>query len=260
MSTAYWISHSSSNGTIWRRPLGIAETAFYWDGILGGSTDAMQHNEVDVENSHLDVMSPENIRQAWLAVKRRCPLLAAQIIRKEDNELFFEVTEERVLSISEGELTIGHINFQEEISTFNESFMGPRQLTPKQNVKVIVKSSPKSSHHWGTNHSRYHIWLMDSHSICDGTANLGLFAAFMTMLTTPSQRLTKESIGGRLSRTPDAETLHLNPAHSIARIRWRRAIAYALLEAREGHFKVCTRIVSNIVFTSFKPVGWSYVP
>jgi hypothetical protein len=243
---AYWTSLSTPKGTVWRRPLGAAESAFYWDTVLAGSTDIMHHDQIDVAAPHLEVMNIENIRQAWLAVKRKYPLLAARIIRKEDRgtddaELYFEVAEDRVLSIPDGELTIGHIDSLDDIPAFTEHVLnGPRQLLPDQNVKIIIKSFQEPSQdqieigYW----TRYHVWLLCAHTISDGGANMSLFSTLMIMMTTPSQRISKGSIGQCLSRAANAETLHFSPKHSLARLRWRKAIAYAIMQVREAHIKV----------------------
>jgi len=79
-----WISSSSPRGPVWRRPLGIGEASFYWDTVLNGSFDAMQHEEVELDEAHLDVMNVDNIKNAWLAVKRRHPLIATRILRLDD--------------------------------------------------------------------------------------------------------------------------------------------------------------------------------
>jgi len=56
-------------------------------------------------------------------------------------------------------------------------------------------------------------------------------------LTTPSQRITTASIAKRLAMVPDGEVLHYKPTDSVARRRWRKAMAFALLHVREAQIK-----------------------
>jgi hypothetical protein len=238
---AHWTPSYRNGSSVWRRSLGSGEASFYWDGVLDGTFDAMQYELIEVANSHLDVLYPENINRAWLAVKRRFPLLATRTVREDDDRVYFEVSENSIYSIADGELDIGRLSSLDEISAYNETFLsGPRQLSSEQNVKVVIRFEPEhqGSHHSNRGWTRFHIWLLASHSISDGAANMSLFTNFMIMLTTPSQRITEASIGERLAMVPDGETLHHSPSHSVARRRWRKAIASALLIVREAHIKV----------------------
>jgi hypothetical protein len=238
---ASWASHSALSGLVWQRPLGISEQAFYWESTMNGAADVAQHNQIDVAAPHSWVMDPDNIRRAWLSTKRRFPLLAAKIVRKEGDKICFEVPERRVKSLSIGELEIGVLSTSDDIALLTENFLnGPRELSDDLLVKVKVMSLPKRGMHRKNDYwSRYHIWIITAHPITDGAANMSLFTTFMDMLAAPSARLTRDSIGERLSMVPDGETLHDSPDHSIAKKRWRRAIAWAILTNQEARIKVC---------------------
>lgn len=238
---AHWTCSTTRDGLVWRRPLGYGEASLFWDSVQEGATDALQYEQVDVGNIHLDVMDPRNIETAWLAVKRRFPLVAVQTIRDEDDQIYFQVHEERIKVIAEGELSIGQLNSRDEASAFNQAFLtGPRLLTFDQNVKVVIKSDPTGTHQRNNGWTRYHVWLLAAHTISDGAANMSLFTTFMSMITTPSERITKETIGERLSKVLDSGSVHHPPSRSLAQRRWRKAIAFALLHVREAHIKVST--------------------
>jgi len=164
-----WTSSASPQGRVWRRPLGIGEASFFWDSVIDGAFDAVQYEEVDLDSSRLDVMSPDNIERTWLAVKRRFPLISARIIRSDDDQVHFEVSEERVRNIVEGELVTESLTSREEIIAFHERFLsGPRLLTSR------IKGNKPISHlaHYRTHRIRWrsqHEPLYDIHDHVDNT-------------------------------------------------------------------------------------------
>jgi acylphosphatase len=209
---------------------------------MNGSSDVAQHNQIDVASPHSWVMDPANIRRAWLSTKRRFPLLAAKLVRKSNDDVFFEVAEGRVQNLIDGELEIGTLSSDDEVAQLTETFLnGPRELAFDMQAKVKVMALPKrGSHRKNDYYTRFHIWLITSHPVADGAANMSLFTTFMTMLTCPSQRITRQSIGARLSMVPDGETLHPDPPKSVARKRWRMAIAWAVMKTKEAKVQVST--------------------
>jgi len=169
-------------GIVWNRPLGVSEQAYYWESTMAGSSDVAQHNQIDVASPHLWVMDPVNIKRAWLSTKRRFPLLAAEIVREVDDELSFEVAEDRVRSILDGELEIGTLSSSDEIAPVTENFLnGPRELAFNMMAKVKILALPKRGHRKNDYYIRFHVWLITAHPISDGAANMSLFTTFMTM-------------------------------------------------------------------------------
>lgn len=232
---AHWSCSKEGDRNIWRRSLGSGESSFYWYSVQEGALDAVQYEELEVLETHSITMSRQNIEHAWLAVKKRYPLLAARTVRKTDEELLFEVDEQRIKTITEGELIVGELSSNEEVEFFKETFLcGPRLLADEINVKVIIKGGPRRRPGWIS----YHLWLIAAHTISDGAANMSLFTTFAEMLTCPSSRVTKESVGERLAKVPDGGTLHHPHGRSLAHRRWKRVIAFVLLEVRESHIKV----------------------
>ncbi|KAF8839252.1 hypothetical protein BDN67DRAFT_1070165 [Paxillus ammoniavirescens] len=54
------------------------------------------------------VCSCDNVRRAWLPVKRRFPLPAAEV-QEGDSSLYLVLREENVASLREGDVTIGTV-------------------------------------------------------------------------------------------------------------------------------------------------------
>jgi hypothetical protein len=239
--SAQWTSSTSTGGQlVWRRPLGIAEESFYWDGVLSGSFDILQHFELKLDRSHLHVMEPKNIRQAWLDVKRHFPMVAVNIVREDDDKVYFEIAEERIHFIGDGELDIiGSIRSKEEASAINKQILsGPRQLRTDMNVKLIIRSEVDKPEQPKGAPAHFHFFLLTSHAISDSGANPSLFTKFTSILSTPSRRIPRASIEERLAMVPDGETIHHRQTDSIARRRWRKAIGSVLYQARVARTKV----------------------
>jgi hypothetical protein len=242
MSDRWTSSVDPAGPLVWKRPMGIGESCFYWDTVLNGTFDILFHFQLELDRSRLDVMEPENVRNAWLALKRHFPMVAANFVREIDSdEVHFEIAEERIHSIGPDELDIvGSISSKDEAFAIVENFLsGTRQLRSDMNVKLVIRSESKDETQQSRSApARFHFFMFISHAISDSGANASLFTTFTSMLTTPSLRIPRASIGERLAMVPDGETISHNPTHSIARRRWRKAIASVLLQTKFSKTKV----------------------
>jgi hypothetical protein len=244
MSDRWTSSVNPAGNLVWRRPMGIGETSFYWDSVLNGTLDIIFHYQLELDRPHLDVMEPGNIRNAWMALKRHFPMVAANFVRGKDvdDEVYFEIPEEKIHSIGPDELdVVGSISSKDEASAIIKHFIeGPRQLRSDMIAKLIIRSENSKDE---TEESRsapvhFHFFMLMAHAISDSGASASLFMTFTSMLTTPSQRIPRASIEERLAMVPDGETIARNPAHSIARRRWRKAITSVILQAKVSKTKV----------------------
>jgi hypothetical protein len=233
--SAHWTTSTRPGGQlVWRRRLGNGEEALYWDSVISGSFDILQHFELKLDRSHLDVMEPDNIRKAWLAVKRHFPMIAATFVREEDDEVYFEISEERIHSIGERELDIvGSVDSKEEASAIaGQVLSGPRQLRSDVNVRLVIRSENGKASQSKREPARFHFFFLASHALSDGFAQASLFTTFTSMLTTPSRRIPRACIEERLAMVPNGETIPHKSTSSVARRRWRKAIASVLLQTR----------------------------
>jgi hypothetical protein len=75
---------------VFSRPLGLTEIGFVWDGRFNGTADCVQYLQLRLLNKHDESMfSDANIIRSWLSLKRRYPMLSAQIRSHDGTEKFF---------------------------------------------------------------------------------------------------------------------------------------------------------------------------
>ena len=223
----------------WVRECGPSEAVCYWDGLFSGASDAAQHIQVDVAVPHLDLMEKDNVIRAWLAVKRRYPLLAARTVLDADDRVHFHVHESRTETLMDGEVEFGVFGSEAQIEEKIEYYLnGPRKLTGDLLGNIEVFSLQRGPH-WSQSYwQRYHVFINTSHCVADGNANVNLVGTFFAMLTSLAQSKTSQSIEQRLNMVPSSESLCASPQTSLAKQRWQKAIASVLIKVWEGRAKV----------------------
>ena len=94
----------------WRRPLGITETLYYWNGVWNGTADTVMHAHLRITSPRdVDIYGSDNVRRAWSSVKRRFPLIAAEV-HEEDSGLHFVIREKNVTSLGDEDVTMGTVS------------------------------------------------------------------------------------------------------------------------------------------------------
>ncbi|KAG1879886.1 hypothetical protein F4604DRAFT_1880033 [Suillus subluteus] len=209
-----WTSLDSTPGRcIFFRPLGIIETTFYWAGVLNNTADVVMHMHLrTTQASDQDIHSQSNVMRAWASVKRRFPLIAAEV---EEHELGprFIIREETVMNLRPDDVTFMEVNSFHHVECFvNDIMDGPRRLSSQL-------LTHKSDH--------FHVVVVIAHCITDVA---GTSTVLRTFFDTLSSRIEPPCI-------PLGERVHMYQAFEsnlgskdlpLVKQRWRRALGYAI--------------------------------
>jgi hypothetical protein len=242
MTSEPWTSLDSTPGRrIFFRPLGIAETTFYWSGVLNNTADIVMHMHLRTTRaSDQDILSQSNIMRAWASVKRRFPLIAAEVDEHEFG-LRFIIREETVMNIRPDDVTFTEVNSFHHAECFVYDIMdGPRRLSSQLLTRAYVLRRTDRSDH-------FHVVVVLAHCITDAA---GTSTVLRTFLDTLSSQIEPPYI-------PLGERVHMYRALEnnlgsrdlpLVKQRWRRALGYAIDLVWMSRFKVFS--VSFVV--SFK--------
>jgi hypothetical protein len=218
-----WASEleGKDNRRVFSRPLGTAEISFVWDGRFNGTADCIQHLQLRLPNKHDEAMfSDANIIRSWLSLKRRYPILCAQIRSHEGVEKFF-VEEKRVASLNHGELIFGSVSSAVEARQVPlDIFNGPRPLSDELLSCIYVLRSMDDP-------STLHIYTVVAHCITDAAANSSIQRCFFDTLSSRNEAPVA-SLEERLSMVVPLEHRGATWKLSPVKRRWLQAIGYAI--------------------------------
>ncbi|KIY43342.1 hypothetical protein FISHEDRAFT_78221 [Fistulina hepatica ATCC 64428] len=226
---------------VYTRLLGHLERGFYYGRQMGGSTDVLQHSVVDRTNPNdQSVFSRQNITQAWLHLKAKFPLLAAQGEQLEDGiRVRFIVSEARVNTIVPGEISFLSLSLDEEVEELIEELVNKR--TPEKQLSsqllarlFIVHRTDKPD--------RLHMIALMAHCITDGMGNTAIARNFLQVLSKQGA-LPKEQWEQRIHLAGSSEALL--PARSAARERWNRALGNVLWNLRVGRMRASPSFIGG---------------
>ncbi len=193
-----------------------------------------------VENT--DVVALENTTRAWIRVKQAHPLLAAEAVASEAGRGQFIVRESRLTGIVPGETELRESMEDRRIELIAEEYLnGPRRLSSKNLASLsVIRSSPSND---STEQAQYHAFFYLSHLIADGIAVLIIARTFFENLVSMKQpkSLSELDIPLILESVASFSSLSQTP-QSMARKRWRRAIAWAILRTRGATVSVRSSI------------------
>lgn len=219
---------------ILERRLDPTELSFYWDGKFHGTADSIQQAHVQVSDAITwDLFAPENIQRIWTILKRRHPLLGAQLDRGSDNEVFFVIDTDSLGYTNALEKEVKYIlNIPADAIAVvaDEIINGPRQLSDNLLSRIYVIPHLQSS-------ENYHLLIHVAHCITDGISNTLLLRSFLELLATPPDGQTPDvpaHLNLSVSSTQLSPCLRLNPA----RQRWRRAVSSIIHANRMAKFSV----------------------
>lgn len=231
MDLGSWTETGSQPGRrVWKRSLGTTEAVFYWDSIFNGTADTVVH-------VHLKVLRPEdavvyaceNVRRAWASVKRRFPLLAAEV--EEAEPLRFVIREENVMGLRNEDITLTTIPSLFAADHFLTNLLdAPRPLSPTLLARIYVLRRMDAPLH-------FHVVLTVAHCITDGhSTSTILRTLFQTMACAYDP--APLSIAARLDMCRPLESRIHGRGVPLSRQRWYRAIGYALHAVRLRRFCV----------------------
>ena len=233
-----WKELASQGGRCWARPLGNDEAAFYWDGEMNGACDFVLDIDVTLEKQYQGLLQNRpTVERAWMDTKERHPLMAAEIVEHSDTDIQFLVREERISSISQDEVEIQTVESLDGIPEIIEVLVnGPRHLRSNMLASVLIVSvpgSPNVSEHDQEDYSHFRLLFSVAHTIIDGMASWMVVATFLDALTRFSEPAhPTRTIPDSLGMVPAVDTLLVDHSASVARQRWRRAIAFTILMGR----------------------------
>lgn len=216
---------------IFSRPLGGTEMGFAWDGRFKGVADCIQHLQLRLLNKNDEVIfSDANIIKSWLSLKRRFPMLCAQIHSHDGVEKFF-VEEKRVASLNHGELTFKSVSSEAEARQVPvDIFNGPRPLSDELLSCIYILRLMDDPY-------TLHIVTVAAHCISDGTAGSSISRCFIDTLSSKNEAPVA-SLEERLSMIIPLEYRKRSWKFSPAKRRWRQAIGYAVYLVRMNRIQV----------------------
>jgi len=219
--TGWAVELERKDNRVFSRPLGLTETNFLWDGRFNGTADCVQYLQLRLLNKHDESMfSDANIIRSWLSLKRRYPILSAQIRSHGGIEKFF-VEEKRVASLNHGEVTFRTVSSTAEARQVPvDIWNGPRQLSDELLSCIYILRSIDDP-------CTLHICISVAHCIADGVANDSIQWCFFDTLSSKHEAPVA-SLEERLSMVIPQE--HRGTVWTLcpAKRRWLQAVGYAI--------------------------------
>ncbi|KAG2074885.1 hypothetical protein BDR04DRAFT_121881 [Suillus decipiens] len=231
MTSDSWTLLDSTPGRrIFFRPLGTTETAFYRAGVLNNTADTVMHIHLRIiQANDEDIHSQSNIMRSWASVKRRFPLIAAEVEEHEFGPCFV-IREEMVMNLRPEDVTFMEVNSFHHAECFvNDIMDGPRRLSSQLLTRAyILRRTDKINH--------FHVVVVLAHCITD---TAGTSTVIRTFFDTLSSRIEPPYV-------PLGERVHMYQALEdnldsgdlpLVKRRWRRALGYAIDLVRMSQFK-----------------------
>ncbi|KAH9946117.1 uncharacterized protein BXZ73DRAFT_72957 [Epithele typhae] len=214
------VSHSSTTGNVYSRPLGLNETHFHYDRIFNGTADIIWRYVVQETDQvkGATLFSRENLERTWVTLKHWYPLRTARIDDSQGvDALKFVLSEHEVSHCQSGEVVLCPLSSSADVEStilhlMDKAPMEDHHLT----TRVLVfpqKDSP----------GNYDILFKAAHSIADGISGVTFGRTFFDVLASPAvpPPALEERLAMSLSYLDLNPTKQLPPAHQ----RWRRATA-----------------------------------
>lgn len=211
--------------------MGLTEVGFYWDAVFSRTADTLQHVEVQVHPSRSQhLFEPSNVAKTWAYIKYKFPLLGALLEERGEDSIFFVVSEENLRTIRSGEITFQKISSAQEAADIADKVIVQEKLLSNEllaRIFVLERSDLSGS---------FHILFHVAHSITDGTSNLTLVKTFLDELC--HETSGEIDLNHQLQLSVASEDLRPHLKYSLARRRWRKAIASVISSRRASSFKV----------------------
>ncbi|KIJ68173.1 hypothetical protein HYDPIDRAFT_83607 [Hydnomerulius pinastri MD-312] len=217
---------SSLHCPVFVRPLGLTELGFYWTAALRGGCDIYQLLEVGTTDTPLP--SDAKFSNTWSSIRRRFPLLAAQVRVVDGNESFV-VQENSFANPRPGEVTFVTIPSSGVQTFVLELLDGPRPLSDELLSRLYI------IHHSDCT-NKLHVLFMTTHFISDFRSTTTIARTFLEVLSSEHD-LPYLPLADRLAMVPACEALWPHDGMVAAKRRWRKAIGFALFSVRMAKFK-----------------------
>ncbi|KAG1742244.1 uncharacterized protein EDB91DRAFT_302935 [Suillus paluster] len=228
---SHWTSLDSTTGRrVFYRPLGITESCFYWDSVFNGTADSLVHIHLrTIQTNDQDIYSRLNVMRSWESVKRRFPLIAAEVQEHESGPRFI-LREEAVTNLRPDDVTFKEVNSFHHAECFiNDIMDGPRLLSSQLLARAyILRRTDRSDH--------FHLLFMAAHCVADSPSMTTVIRSFLDTL---SSRVEPPYIplGERVHMYQPLENRLGRGDIPLVKRRWRRAIGHALYTVWKSRFK-----------------------
>ncbi|KIJ65810.1 hypothetical protein HYDPIDRAFT_87652 [Hydnomerulius pinastri MD-312] len=217
---------SRLNHPVFVRPLGLTELAFYWTATRRGSSDIYTSLEVGATDNALP--SDAKFTETWCSIRRRFPLLAAQV-RVVDRKECFVVQESYLSHVRAGEVTFITIASSEVQSFIHDLLDASRPLSDELLARVYIIRHPDCS-------NKLHILFVAAHMIADHKSSVTLARVFLDVLSS-GRDLPHLPLADRLAMVPAREALWPHNGMTAARRHWRKAIGFVIFSVRLSKFR-----------------------
>ncbi|KAJ7581242.1 hypothetical protein C8J56DRAFT_1168772 [Mycena floridula] len=212
---------------VYQRPLGPTELLFQFFQNQSSSTDMLQNATVEVLPENEGMFSETPVIQAWVALKQKFPLLGAQI-KQDETGLVFVVEKQWLVRPTEQEITFLTLPSIDAINKLIHEIQNESHLlsdTVLSRLFIVTRSD---------NPCCFHVLFLTAHCITDGVANCSIARNFLSFLCDSSH---DSDIEDRLALSITAEDLNPATKLSLARQRWRKAIARVLIGLSDSNLK-----------------------
>ncbi|OJA15039.1 hypothetical protein AZE42_10230 [Rhizopogon vesiculosus] len=226
-----WVSlDSTPDQRVFCRPLGMTEASFYWDNVFNSTADTVMHVHLRTTQSNdRGIHSQPNVMRSWVSVKRRFPLIAAEV-QEHESGLHFILREEAVMDLRPDDVTFKEVDSFHHAECFINDVMDERRLLSSRLLAraYILRRTDKSD--------QFHVVFIIAHCITDALSTSTLLRTFFDTL---SSQIEPPYI-------PLCERVHMfQPLESrlcygnlpLVKGRWRRALGYALRTVWNSKFK-----------------------
>lgn len=225
MASCPWrLDLSEISKRTYRRLLGKTELGFYWDTVCGIAI-TLEHLELEFEVDNETILSKENIKNAWIALKRRYPLISSRVEKLPHSEdVEFVIDEDRLDTARLGEINIKEAESAEDVTELIDYLLnGPPSVNSDRTAQLWIINRKDICR-------RFHVLLAVAHYATDGMASATLVKYLCQELSSPSGCIDK-NMDIRLRTLLPLEDLY--PSISLSRQRWRRAIASVIYDKRQ---------------------------
>lgn len=252
---APWMSLDSTPGRrAFCRPLGIAEESFYWDSVFNSTADTVMHVHLrTAQVDDQDIQSQSNVTRSWVSVKRRFPLIAAEVQEHESGPHFI-LREEAATDLRPDDVTFKEVNSFHHVEHFiNDIMDGQRLLSSRLLARAyILRRTDKSD--------QFHVVIMIAHCIADAVSTSTVLRTFFDTL---SSRVEPPyiSLCERVHMFQSLENRLCYGNLTLVKRRWRRALGYAISTVWTSKFKVGIPVPQSVYRIGTKAeTGWPHAP
>lgn len=243
--TSPWTPLNSSPGQrVFFRPLGITESNFYWDGVFNSTADIVVHAHLrSTQANDPDIHSQPNVMRSWASVKKRFPLVAAEV-QEYESGLRFILREEAVTHLRPADVTFKEINSLHHAESFINNIMdGPRPLSSQLLARIYVLRRTDRNDH-------FHIVIIIAHCVTDMPSTSTVLRTFLDTL---SSRMEPPyiSLDERVHMYQPLESRLSYGNLPLVKRRWRRALGYAIFTVWMTKFKGGHTLPGNFSHSTF---------